>query len=427
MSVSGIRVAENNLDRVGRPLRAPDSQPANAEELLAELVRLVESSGLGPGRSPPPAETVSKPDPTDTEPMRPLETTSPHASVDVAPSKPSDTGAVDVEPPRLPDSDGSYSNDRIGIDLATGRRAGAWTLKVSTLALVGVAVIGAIFWFKRGDPGLLKAPPFIATAQGPTTVQPRSDSTVATSSGAVATALKDSTQPAQHEVASSEEQPINLNSSASPNNPPPSAGLAPTATGVAKETDSASAEKPLPASANTPAEAAPIAGSPPLASQSLDSKPAPTVLPPTEPTQIAAPTPSAMGSGEAAHASDAPLPPVRPALKAASEAAGVAQRSTPKLDLPTKLSSKSSAHVVVAKADATAPGAATETPGQPPRRGAPVKPEKGLKTPTAAQAPAEAPAAQPEPPAPAQQPNPVVRAFSNVVGALSGLNPFAAH
>jgi hypothetical protein len=420
MSVSGTRAAESNLDRAQRPLRAPDSQQANAEELLAELVRLVESSGLGPGRSPPPAETVSKPDRADTQPMRPYEMTSPHASVDAAPSKPSDTRAVDVEPPRLPESDGSNSNDPIGIDLATGRRAGAWTLKVSTLALAGAAVIGAIFWLKRDDPGLLKAPPLVAAAQGPTTVQPRSNLTVATSGGAGVTPLKDSTQPAQHNVVSSEEQPINLNPSASPNSPPPSAGLAPTATGVAKQSDSASAEKPLAASANTPAAAAPIAASPPMASQSLDSKPAPAVSPPTEPTQIAAPTPSAMDSGEAAHASDAPLPPVRPALKAASEAAGVTQQS------PTKLSSKSSAHAVVAKADATAPGAPAETPGQPLRRGAPVKPEKGLKTPTAAQAPAEAQAAQPEPPAPVQQPNPVVRAFSNAVGALTSLNPFAA-
>jgi hypothetical protein len=165
MSVSGIRAAENNLDRAQRPLRAPDSQQPNAEELLAELVRLVESSGLGPERSPPPAEIVSKPDRTDREPMRPLEMTSPHASVDAAPSKPSDTGAVDVEPPRLPESDGSYSKDPVGIDLTTGRRAGPRTLAVSALALAGAAAIVATFWLKRDDPGLLKAPPFIATAR----------------------------------------------------------------------------------------------------------------------------------------------------------------------------------------------------------------------------------------------------------------------
>ena len=44
-----------------------------------------------------------------------------------------------------------------------------------------------------------------------------------------------------------------------------------------------------------------------------------------------------------------------------SDAAGTAQPSTPKLDLPTKLSGKSSARVAVAKTDTTAPAPAAET------------------------------------------------------------------
>ena len=419
MSVSRIRVAENNLDEVGRRLHAPGSQQANAEELLAELVRLVESSGLAPGRSQLPAQTVSKPNRTDTGPMQPLEMTSLHPSVGAPPSKPSETGAVEVGPLRAPESDDSDPNDPNGIDLATGRRSGAWTFKISALVLAGAAVIGSIFWLKRVEPGLPKAPPFVATAQGPTTVQPRSDLTVATSSDAGVTPLRDITQPAQVKIVTPEERPIDLNARASLNNPPPSADLGPTVTGAAQPAADASAGKPLAASVNTPAVAAPIAASPPMASQSLDSKPVPTVSLPTDPMDIATPTRSATDAGEAAHASDAPLPPVRPAPKAASEAAGVARRSTPKLGLPTKLSSKSAAHVVVAKADAT-------TPSEPLRRGASVKPEKGATTLKAAQAPAEAQAAPPEPPVPAQQPNPnpVVHAFSNMVGALTGLIPF---
>jgi hypothetical protein len=93
--------------------------------------------------------------------------------------------------------------------------------------------------------------------------------------------------------------------------------------------------------------------------------------------------------------------------------------------LPAKLSNKSSAQIVVAKADATEPGAPAETPSRPLRRGAPVKPETEVETPKAAQTPAEAQAAPPEPPVPAQQPNPVVRTLSNMVGALTGLIPFA--
>ena len=123
---------------------------------------------------------------------------------------------------------------------------------------------------------------------------------------------------------------------------------------------------------------------------------------------------------KAAQASDAPKPPASPAPKAARETAGTAQPSTPKLDLPTKLSAKSSARVVVAKTDTTALGA-TETPSPPVRSGAPVKPEKAARAaPKAPQAAAEPSTAPPAPAVPAQQPvNPLAPAFGEFVGALA--------
>ena len=84
-------MAENNLDGIGRRLRAPGSQHANAEELLVELVRLVESSRLAPERSPARVETVSL-----------------HPLVEAPSNKPRVTRVVDVEPPRAPESDHSY-------------------------------------------------------------------------------------------------------------------------------------------------------------------------------------------------------------------------------------------------------------------------------------------------------------------------------
>jgi hypothetical protein len=425
-SVSRIRLAENNLDGVGRRLRAPGSQQANAEELLAELVRLVESSTLAPERSSPPAQTVSESTRTGTEPMRRLEIRSLRPSVEAQSSNPSET-RVDVEPPRASQSDNSYSNHPNGINLATGRRAGAWKFRVSALVLVGAAVLGSIFWLKRVEPGLPNAPPFIATAQGPAT-QPQSNSTVAASSEAGATP-KDVTQPAQGKIASPEDRPLDLNARVSLNNPP-QPDLAPTVIGAAQPTADASAGKPLAASVNTSAVAAPIAAPQAMTSQSLDAKPAPAVSLPPASTQIATPTPSTAGSGAAAPSTDAPLPPVRPALKPAIEAAGAARRPTSKLDLPTKLSNKSDARVVVAKADATGAKAPAER-SAPPQREASVKPEKGATTLNAAQAPTGAPAAA----APSQQPiaaqqpspNPVVRTFKNMVGALTGLIPFVPH
>lgn len=361
--------------------------------------------------------------------MRRPEMTSLRPSVEAPSSKPSETGGVDAEPPRAPKSDNSYSNDPHGTDLATGPRARARTFKVSALVLAGAAVIGSIFWLKRVEPERPSAAPFIATGQGPTTTQPRSNSTLATLSDAGAT-LRDITQPAQAKVVSPEERPIDLNTHVSLNNPP-SADLAPTAIGAAQPTADAFAGKPLAASVNTPAAAAPIAASQPLASQTVESNPAPAVSLPPNPMQIATPTPSATDSGAAAPSpsSHAPMPPVRPAPKATIEAAGVGRRATSKLDLPTKLSSKSAAHVVVAKADATGAKAPAER-SAPPQREASLKPEKEAKTPNAGQPPTEAQAAAPsEQPLAAQQPspNPVVRTFKNMVGALTGFIPFVPH
>ena len=414
-------MAESNPDGMARPSRAPGAQQASTEEMLAELVRLVESSALAPERSAPPVEIVPEPKQTDTESLQTPEITSLRPSVDPPPGKPSETRAVDVEPPPAREAANSYSNHPKGIDFATGQRPGAWTFKVSAFVLAGAAVAGSIFWLKY--PGPPKAPPFIATAQAPATAQPRSDVAVATSSDAGKTPLKDITQPA---VVSPQERPIDLNASVSLNNSSPSAELGPTAVGAAP--------------ADTPAQAAPTAA-PPLASQSLDPKPVPvptvplppapmTTAPlPPDPTQIATPIPPATNPGAAAPASDAPLPPVRPAPKAAIEGPGVAQRSTPKLDSSNKLSSKSAGHVVVARADATGHLGPAETPSQPLRRGAPAKPATGAKTLDAAQATAEAQPAPPEQPAPAKQsnPNPVVHAFNSVVGAVTGLIPFVPH
>jgi hypothetical protein len=142
-------------------------------------------------------------------------------------------------------------------------------------------------------------------------------------------------------------------------------------------------------------------------------------------TQSTTPNPSTVDVGAAPRA-NTPLPPVRPAPKAANEPAGVAQRSTPKLDLPTKLSNKSDAHVVVAKADPTGFKAPTERSASP-QREASLKSEKEAKPPSAAQALTEGQAAPPAPPAAQHNTNPVVHAFTNMVGAVAGFIPFVPH
>ena len=246
--------------------------------------------------------------------------------------------------------------------------------------------------------------------------------------------MRDLPQPASVKTVGPEERPIDLDAQASLNDPTAAARPGADRNRRGATGGRPSAGKPLAAPVNPPAAAAQNAASPPMASQSPDSEPASTLLPATEPAQITTPTPSATDSGRSAHANDASLPPVKPAQKAASQPTGVPHRSMP---LPTKLSGESTAHTVVAKAEATAAGAPLETPSGSLRRGASAKPGKGATTLKAAQARAEAQAAQPEPPLPAQpepplpaqqpNPNPVVHAFSSMVGALNGLNPFATH
>jgi hypothetical protein len=345
-------------------------------------------------------------------------------SVETPSSYRSETG-VDVEPPRA-ESDTPYSNDPNLTNLAAGRRAGAWKFRVSALVLVGAAVLGSIAWVKRDEAGPPEAPPFIATAQAPTTTQPQGNSTVAAPNEAGST-LRDITQPAQPKVASPEDRPTDFNARLSLNNPQQS-DLTPTAIGAAQPTTDAPAAKPVTASVNTPAVAPPIAAPQAMAPQPPEPKPVATVSLPLGSTQIAAPTPSTADSGVAAPPTNAPLPPVRPALKPANEAAGIARRPTSKLDLPTKLSGKSDARVVVAKAEATGPGAAAERsdPAQPE---ATAKSEKAAKTPKATQAQTEPPAAPSQQSVAAQQPNgnPVVRTFKNMVGVLTGFIPFMPH
>ena len=78
---------------------------------------------------------------------------------------------------------------------ASRPRTRRWKLTVSGLALVGLAMIGAVFALKGRVPGMPKDPPFIAAAQGPTKVQPPTDQTVTASNDPSVSVLKDNAKP----------------------------------------------------------------------------------------------------------------------------------------------------------------------------------------------------------------------------------------
>ena len=166
-----------------------------------------------------------------------------------------------------------------------------------------------------------------------------------------------------------------MNAQASVNNPPASADPSPS-------TADATA---LAATINTPLVAPPTPGPPKgTSSEFPDPKPVRTVSLRPDGTPIAAASPldqAASDAKPAAPPADAPSKPadapMKPAPKTASETTGAAQPSTPKIELPTKLSPpKSAARVVVGKTDTTAPEQTAQTPGEPTQNSAPAKPEK---------------------------------------------------
>ncbi|HKI14480.1 MAG TPA: SPOR domain-containing protein [Roseiarcus sp.] len=402
MNVSGSRATDDiNLDEYERRLRAAGGQQASAEDPLVELARLVESSRFGFSDRATSAEPVAEPAKAREESSPPIEIEGLRPTIDEAEdfipaaSEADREARQDYEFPTHPPDDANTAEQA-----AEGRPKG-WMLKVSALALAGVAMIGAVLALKGGVPGLPKQPPFIAAAQGPTKVQPPSDDTVTASSDAGASLLKDNAKPASVKVVSSEEQPVDLSAQGSLGNPPPAAASPPAAADQGKPPASASSATPLAATVNTPLVPPPAAPPPPMTSEFPNPKPVRTVSLRPDGTPIAASNPPDQIGGDATPAGVPAQPPSKLGPKTMSDTAGVAQPSTPKLDLPTKLSAKSSARVVVAKTDTTAPDASAQTPTESTQPGAPVKPEKAAKKPKPAQATAEAtetPAAPAAPP-----------------------------
>ncbi len=447
--------AKANPDEYERRLRAGSARQASAEDaVLVELARR-----LAPVRSSPHAQAVSEPGRTDAEPMRPLEAATPQPSIAFAPDEPSGTAFDDAEATHASGFGVPYLHDPNDPGPATQRRPAGWTLKAAALApaagaaLLGAGLVIAVFGPKGGSPELPKAPPFIAASQGPTKAPEPSGETVAIRSDPDVTPLKHTTPV---KVVSSEKRPIDAD--ASPGATPPSPPSAPAPAGAAQPTVETSAGPPVAApvaaatiavpppaasqfpdsnsmrtAAAPPVAAAPIAAPRPAVSQFPDSNPVRTAAaPPVAAAPIAAPppaasqfpesdpvrtaaappdsraAPSAADAGGAARPRDTPQRPARPASTAESKAAAVAQPATPKLEAPAKLSRRTSARVMLAKTDATAPGAAAETRSQPLRPGAAMT----------ERASAELPAAPPAPAAAEEPVNPLTHAFSTLTGAL---------
>jgi hypothetical protein len=405
MSVSGSRAAPDiDLDDFERRLRAAVAPGASVEDPLAELARLVDASwpkasstvSAAPvvARTPAPAvrtATFAPVPPVVPEPPPAVDfepSVAPAPEIESAMLRPAFDGSSEgsgdlrdaVADVQLPDEEAyPVYPPGLAVPAPEPRRSRRWLATVSVLAIAGVAMIGAVFALKGGLPGIAKAPPFIAAAVGPTKVQPPSDATVSTSSDAGASLLKDNTQANHVNVVNSEEQPVDLNAQTSQ----PPAGATGDAGGAVRGMTDAPVVIAAPPPAPAPAPSFP------------EPKPVRTISLRPDGTPIADAAPAQ--SPPAQPAAEAPTPPAKAASKAPDESAN-AQPSTPKIELPTKLSGKSSARVVVGKTDTTAPGGAADAPGEPVQlNGAAAKAGKAKLQEAAAEptAPAAAEPAQP--------------------------------
>jgi hypothetical protein len=383
MSASQPRAMDEiNLDEFERRLRAAGAQQGQAEDPLAELSRLVEFSHMGIANGETPAAA-----PAARRAAEPGARAERLTSIETEALRPSLDGEVEDLVPGASEDDRAARRDyefdahdrALAAEEKAERRPLRWKLGVSALALAGVAMIGAVFALKHGAPGFSKDPPFIAAAQGPTKVAPPSNETVSTSSDAGASLLNPNAKPAPVKLVNSEEQPVDLNAQASVNNPPPAPASSPDATALAATLDT-----PLvpPAAAEPPKAMTPEFPEPkPVRTISLrpDGTPIGAIAPPDQMMSEAKPAAAPVEQlSKPAQAPSAPAP------KATGDATGVAQSSTPKIDLPTKLSPpKSSARVAAGKTDTAAPSA--QAAGEPAGTAAPAKPEKAARKPKAGQ------------------------------------------
>ena len=418
MSGSALMVPPQvNLDEFERRLRAAGSPVGPQEDPLDELARLV---GLDVRESKPPqrmfgaASKAEAPRLPLVHPLHVDEAGNEAGEIDRLASRNSgEAGQQTLDEASLR---GSLEDDAIVQDFGSQddmahsdslyheaiepsaepmpapRRSGRVALTLSFLVVVGAAGLVAA-WIVKGTPGLPKAPPVIMAVDSPTKVQPPSQETIASPSDSASVLLKDQTgKPGPVNLVSSEEQPVDLQQQAKPLPTPPAASTATAPPAAASQATAAPAAvapaAPAPPSPPTrniglttvgPTAAAPAAPAPfpePKRVKTVSVRPDGSVISsgsaavadagPAAAGPAAAPAdagPTAALPDAAPQPANPPVPRARPSFDAS--ASGAAQPATPKLDLPTKLSGKSTARVPIAKTDTTvAPGPAQSPEAQ---------------------------------------------------------------
>jgi hypothetical protein len=369
MSVSSAgKVPEINLEEFERRLRSAGAATSGADDPLAELAQLVKMiSQEGFVGDPLAAPHARMPKAANAFPSGGAVLARPAGGLGSRPG-PAPFGVAPAPSDAVDDFEfaagrGAALSGAVEQDQPRTRRPRSWYFATAGLAAIGLTLLAGAAALKMGAPSASKTPPFIAAADGPSKIQPPSDAAAWSGGDSAALLMKDSATGAPVKIVTTEEKPLAV-----------------------------AAGSPVAAAAGTPivAPGAPTATVAPLFP---DANPVKTVSVRPDGTLISAdstPTPAPAAQGAARSVDTAPV-------GTTTAPAATGEPATPKLDLPTKLSPKSSARVV-AKTDTTAPAAAADaTPTAPLQLAAPAAAAKAAKTPPAKAAPVVADAAASEP------------------------------
>src|SRR5208283_1148923 len=269
--MSSKRTGEKRREEYDRRLGAGTTRQANAEEMLSELKRLLESSGhppFAPQPSSPSASIVSASPSIAAEPQQSTDFDKAHDSADDL----SADGSLKRRPAELRDTYGQHQDLTREVTHFRSRR---WRLAALGLALGLAALASAGLALKPAAPGS-KSPLSVVPMQAQSNVQAPSAASVVASSDVGGPLKKDSALPDQMQVGSTE-----AGNSAQESTPKTSAAI------DAQRPAEGPIAVPVATTADTPALASAEAGSALTASQTAGLEPARSLLVRPDGTPIA--------------------------------------------------------------------------------------------------------------------------------------------
>ena len=373
--MSSQRTEENRQEEYDPRFGAGTTRQVNAEELLSELKRLLESSGhppFTPQPSSPSASIVSASPSAAAEPRRSIDFDNTHDSAGDF----SVDGSLERRPADPRDTRGQHQDLTGEVTLLRSRR---WRLAASGLAL-GLAVLaGAGLALKAAAPGS-KSPVSVVPMQAQSNVPPPSAESVVASSDVGDPLMKDSALPDHTQVGSTE-----AGSNVAESTPETSAAIdarrpaeGPNAMAVATTADMPALASAATASALTAFQAA---GLEPVPSGLVRPDGTPIARISTNSANSTSPGQTPRAHTEAPRTSGIKVDSATPPAKKSDLSA-------------TANASKKSERKIVAKSGKATAGAMAEAPKQPI---SPEQPEKTVKSP-AAQAATDPGAAAPTAP-----------------------------